>query len=128
MTSTNTHTSVPNPDDPSPSLEYTNRFQEMLNSDPLPSWEDFNSLLDEYILFIRKSVHVDNIPPRTAPRQDSPDNPKFIQSLYRRNRRRAVRKVIGENTVPCPLNPQDLSNHFFKSAPLDFDLSIYDDW
>lgn len=117
-----------NPDDPSPSAEFTQKYHEMLQSDPLPSREDFTTLLAEYIQFIQKSVHVDK-PPQTATyKQDSPDNPKFIQSLYRGNRPRAIRKIIKENTTPCQLNPQELSAHFYEKSPLPFDLSYYDDW
>lgn len=100
----------------------------MLNTDPLPSWEEFTTTLEDYILFIQKSVHVDSPAPPPTYKQDSPQNPKFIQSLYRRNRRRAVRKIIGENTVQCPLNSKDLLDHFFKASPPEYDLSIYDDW
>lgn len=118
---------IPDPDDHDPD-EFTIRFQEMLRSDPLPSWESFLSLLDKYISFVQKTVHVDTPAPSVIHKQDSPDNPKFIQSLYRRNRRRAVRNVIGENTTPCPLNPQELSAHFYPLNPADYDTSIYNNW
>lgn len=48
--------------------------------------------------------------------------------MYRRNRRRAVRKIIGENTKMCYEDPDKLEQQFFNANISDCDLSIYDDW
>lgn len=55
-------------------------------------------------------------------------NPKYIQALYRRNRRRAVRKIIGDKTQQCNEDPNALADHFYNSALLTCDNSIFDDW
>lgn len=82
--------------DPPPSAPFNGKFKLML-AKTHATWEEFSSLLDEFISFSCDRV---NIPKESNAdyvfRQDNPDNPKFIQAFYRRNRRCAVSKVIGE--------------------------------
>lgn len=101
----------------------------MLEENSPSTWEEFNTLLTEFINFSRQYVKIpsDEVAD-PLPRQDSPDNPKFIQALYRRNRRRAIRKVIGENTKQCDEDPNALAEHFFNSNPKEVDNSVFDDW
>lgn len=56
------------------------------------------------------------------------EDPKFIQALYRRNRRRAVRKVIGECTKISTEDPNLLAEHYFNNSIPDSDLSLLDNW
>lgn len=57
-------TPIPNPDDPSPSSVFAERFEALLAVDVSPTWEEFNSLLDEYIAFSKSHV---NIPKESEP-------------------------------------------------------------
>lgn len=100
----------------------------MLNMDPLPSSESFNEVLQDFIKFSQSHVNLKEPVPVTEYTQDNAANPRYIQALYRRNRRRAVHKVMGERTRMCTEDPNALVEHFFNSQQAEFDLSIYDDW
>lgn len=86
---------LPHPDDPPPSHKFNLKFKEFLEADNLPPWEEFTTVFD-FIAFSRKKMKIKDPPAATTVfKQQNVENPKFIQALYRRNRRRAVRKVIG---------------------------------
>lgn len=120
-------TFINNPDNPPTSHEFYHKFKKN-NSDPLLTWESFHELKNQFIKLSQDHVNLKDPVPSTEYRQQNPANPKFIQALYRRNRRRAIRKIVGEGTWMCGENPNDLANYFFNDNQPDYDLSIYDDW
>lgn len=99
----------------------------MFAEDSTATWEEFSSILDEFISFSRDHVTIltESIADPVF-RQDNPKKPKFIQALYRRNRRRMEQKVIGENTGQCNVDPNLLADHFYNMDPIECDNSIYD--
>lgn len=120
---------IPHPDDPPPSHPFNLKFKEMLDADILPPRENFENLLDEFINFSKLKVKIKDPPVPTATfTQQNVEDTKFIQALYRRNRRRAVRKVIGECTKICTEDPNLLAQHYFDNSIPDYDLSLLDNW
>ena len=51
--------------------------------------------------------------PYSALRKVNPRNTSVMQRLYKRNRRRAVRLIMGDTQGTCELDPEILAEHFF---------------
>lgn len=83
----------PNPDNQSPSPAFNDKFKAVLSAS-LPTWEEFNSLVHEFVNFsqVHISLKKDDIRPAIF-KQDNPLNAKYIQTLYHRNCRQGVWKV-----------------------------------
>ena len=117
---------TPNPDDPSPSADFLKKFKSILISDSVNEWEAFTSLLDDYIRFAQKRVKLPEDKESRTFRKPNPRNKTFIQRLYKRNRRRAVRLILGQAQGNCDLDPEELAEHFFPLSDFCPDLSILD--
>lgn len=120
----------PNRDSPSSSASFLDKFKYMLSATVLPTWETFESFIDEFVNFSQGHVNLkkdDEVPPAIF-KQDNPLNPKYIQALYCCNRHCAVRKVIGENTKACTVEPNLLADHFYNKESVESDNTIYDNW
>lgn len=100
----------------------------MLNSDPLPSRDSFNELLQEFIKFSQTHVNLRDPVLVSEYTQINAANPKYIQALYRRKRRRVVRKIMGGKTRMCTEDLNELVDHFLNAQQPEFNLNIYDDW
>lgn len=104
---------VPHSGKISHSYEFEAKFVEILTSDPLSDWEHFAALIDEYIVFAKNTAKIIGPGDAQLPSADNSKNPKLIQSLYHRNRRRGIRKVLGETSQSCSIEHAALANHFF---------------
>ena len=117
---------LPDPDAPSPADIFLDRFRDLSRNFSLANWNDFESLVDEFISFAQKHNGIksnDSIPFKSKPNNST--NPSFIQRLYRRNRWRAVR-LIREDTKPqCDVSVDALKKKYFSSSTPDTDLTVY---
>ena len=56
----------------------------------------------------------------------NPKNPRFIQRLYRRNRRRAVRLIMSDSQQKCDIEPKVLASHFYPEGEnFSPDLNVF---
>lgn len=49
---------IPNPDDPPPAAPFNEKFKLMFAEDSTATWEEFSSILDEFISFSRDHVNI----------------------------------------------------------------------
>lgn len=87
----NQNKNIPHPDDRPPSYEFNTTFKGMIDSEILPPWEDFETLLNNFINFSKDFINIKDPPEMTTIfKQQNVENPKFIQALYCQKRQRAV--------------------------------------
>lgn len=121
---------IPNPDEKAPSDPFINPFKQILTDYAEDRWADFEHLVNEFITAAQKKVKVYGPPPArpaTTSNQYTQDqvDPSFIQRLYRKNRRRAVRKVLGHSQNSCKISHERLKEKFFPTSTPPVDLSVY---
>jgi hypothetical protein len=46
----------------------------------------------------------------------NPEDPKWIQKMYKRNRRKAIRTVLGEEGKRCEIDKETVETHFTRTA------------
>jgi hypothetical protein len=67
-----------------------------------------------------------NINNSTRPRPN-PEDPKWIQKMYKRNRRKAIRTVLGEEGKRCEIDKEIVETHFTRTAARKpCDVRIYE--
>ena len=117
---------IPNPDAASPSDPIILKLRDISRDFSNDNWAAFEALVAEFTELAQKVNNIqvsDNSVFKSKP--NNKDNPAFIQRLYRRNRRRAVR-LIKENTQSqCSVDPELLKAKFFVEATPSPDLSAY---
>ncbi|XP_035229971.1 uncharacterized protein LOC118201920 [Stegodyphus dumicola] len=106
------------PVEPQPSSPL-DHFHERLDAfsavDLSAHWDDVLSVLDD---IYKTAAEVVRLPPPTdtpTGLRNSPppcNDPKFIQKLYKRNRRRAVRLLTEGDSARCSISRQDLQDYF----------------
>ncbi|KFM74131.1 hypothetical protein X975_08840, partial [Stegodyphus mimosarum] len=111
-------------------MPFKPRLLSILREGPLPHWREFEECLADIISFAQDHL---KLPPRasaTAP-SSTPQvatDPKSIQRLYRRNRRRAVRLIVQGDSPRCPLDCLTVYDHFTSTEPPRFtDASLFAD-
>lgn len=95
-----------------------------------PNWQYFTQLLDSISAVISDMV---KLPPRrernnmVRSRIHPSGDAQFVQKLYRRNRRRAIRTILEGPTSGCEL-PKNRVEEYFREAwgPAYFNPSFYD--
>lgn len=108
-----TEDDVTDPDRPSPSQEYINYFQNILDNWDGFSWEQFEAKLEAFVEFGQKHVNLKAWSEGyIKPPPPNPKDPRVIQKLYRNNRRRAIRLITENDTPRCNLTSDEITNHF----------------
>ncbi|XP_070385020.1 uncharacterized protein [Dermacentor albipictus] len=89
-------------------------------------WARFENILDRAIAAATKHLRLPVGDSRQSRRREvNPDNPQQIQTLYRRNRRRAVRLITEGPSQLCPIDPHALQDHYSNLwSPTPVDTSI----
>jgi len=105
------------------------RLRHILRSDASDdNWLDFENLMQEATQCAAEMVKLPEISTGTTTgkrRADIEDAP-YIQKLYRRNRRQAVRLITQGNSEPCAIPTTQLQDHFTETwARRDWDTSMY---
>lgn len=122
---------IPNPDEKSPSDIFIDRFKDILANFSDVRWDKFELLVKEFTESAQKKVKVYGPPPdrpvtnTNQYTQDQIDR-SFIQRLYRKNRRRAVRKILGHEQISCKVSHSRLIEKFFPTATPPVDLSVFE--
>ena len=115
---------VVDPDSASPSEEFIKKFRSFFN-DENAQWETIRQTIEEYTEFVQSLCKVRIDSSFKGRRLQNPKNPRFIQRLYRRNRRRAVRLIMNDSQPQCELEPTTLAKHFFPDGSLSPDPGIF---
>ncbi|KAH6920974.1 hypothetical protein HPB50_028035 [Hyalomma asiaticum] len=84
------------------------------------------AILDRAKAAITEFLQLPNQGSQQAPRcKVNPDNPQHIHSLYRRNRRWAIRLIAEGPLQLCPINPGTLHSYFSTFwSPTGVDMSL----
>ncbi|CAL8068543.1 unnamed protein product [Orchesella dallaii] len=90
------------------------------------NWTEFNRVLEEITTAARVELKIE---PRdeTKPREIvQVEDCKYMQKLYRRNRRRAIRLITEGESTPCPVPPPEIEEFFrARRAPKTMDPDFY---
>ncbi|CAN7979393.1 unnamed protein product, partial [Ixodes persulcatus] len=114
-------------DDSSVLSEHTKKLRRLLTSAPnADNWAEFGSILDDAISVVATTVKLPAATAEGRPRREvNPQNAQQIQSLYRRNRRRAVRLIAEGPSTLCPIPPDELVAYFTTVwAPKEADTTL----
>ncbi|XP_070382703.1 uncharacterized protein [Dermacentor albipictus] len=89
-------------------------------------WALFENILDRAIAAATKHLRLRVAYSRQLEmREVNPDNPQQIQTLYERNRRRAVRLITEGPSQLCPIDPNAMQDHYSNLwSPTTVDTSI----
>ncbi|XP_027850614.2 uncharacterized protein LOC114129936 [Aphis gossypii] len=118
------------PDDTTPLHAFRERFTD-LNKQPCSEagWSRFVELVDE---MTAEAAVIAKLPARPEGRNSGrgtaidPNDAKEIQSLYKRNRRRAVRVILSGEGQSCEVAVPEVEKHFTRTwAPSTCDTSIF---
>ena len=117
---------IPNPDAASPSDGLILKLRDLLRNYHEDNWEVFEGLVNEFTELAQKTnnIRTDSYNVLKS-KPNNRDNPAFIQRLYRRNRRRAVRLIREETQSQCSVDAQLLKDKFFDETPPTPDVSAY---
>ncbi|XP_035232577.1 uncharacterized protein LOC118204356 [Stegodyphus dumicola] len=123
--------SAPPPDTPedldSPLAHFRSGLVQLLSCDLSTNWRRFEEILDDIISEARD--HLKLPLPSARPPPSSPisaSDPRAIQRLYRRNRRRAMRLITEGESQKCPLDRTSVFDHFSSQAsPYLIDSSVF---
>lgn len=115
----------PDPNNIIASDQFVNRLKDMLAGYTPDRWNEFNSLVEEIIAAAQEHVKIKDKETTFTIRNGDPRDPTTTQRTYRRNRRRAMRTVKGEQNKYCNVNIDDLREKFFNNESPQPDLSIY---
>ena len=99
-------------DDKSQIHEFLPQLNEILRSGTSEeNWTRFEGILEEVTL---KAQELVKIPVRRGSQKptERPEDPRWIQKLYKRNRRKAMRLVLGEENRKCEIPKEDVTTHF----------------
>jgi len=116
-----------------PPHEFRERFA-ALNREPCSEdvWSRFVALVDEMTAEAAVIVKLPVRPGGGASgnrTEIDPTDAKGIQSLYKRNRRRAVRLILSGEGQSCRVAVQDVEDHFRGVwAPSTCDIEIFPGW
>lgn len=103
--------------DESPSAPFTSKFRDILANFNDESWPTFCAELEDYILFAQKHAKLPPPAENGATRKEAnPHNHRDIQRTYKRNRRQAMRLILGDNLRRCELSLDDIIAHFNDAA------------
>lgn len=114
------------PDEETPSDPFINKFLSISHEYDPDKWPQFEELLTEFINAAKTHVKLDKVidASRPPPTQHVND-PTFIQRLYRRNRRSAIRKIVQGDNVQCKVPHADLIEKFYNMPQFSPDTSVY---
>lgn len=115
----------PNVNDDPASEEFVDRLKQLMASYSDDKWEEFESLVEEVTTAAQAHVKIKNVETTFQIRNGDARDPTSTQRTYRRNRRRAMRLVKGEQNSYCRVQVEDLKKKFFSDVFPEPDLSIY---
>jgi hypothetical protein len=97
--------------------EFLPRLQDVLTSGTSDvNWERFQETLREVTERVKAIVKI-RVHHSTVRRLNiNPEDPKYIQKVYKRNRRKAIRTILGEDGRRCSIDRQVVENHFKETA------------
>lgn len=107
--------------------KHTKKLRRLLPRAPdADNWAEFESILDDAISMVATTV---KLPAATSEgrlrREVNPRNTQQIQSLYRRNRRRAVKLFTEGPSTQCPIPPDELEAYLTAvRAPKEADTTL----
>lgn len=116
----------PNVNDDPASEEFIDRLKNLMASYSDDKWEEFEALVEEVTTAAQVHVKIKNIETTFQIRNGDARDPTSTQRTYRRNRRRAMRLVKGEQNSYCKVQVDELKKKFFIDEFPEPDLSIYD--
>lgn len=118
------------PDTSSPSEPFVDRFKDILNDFTDDKWALFEATVNEFVEDIQKTykIKVNNNNNNRPPPPQNPHDPTFIQRLYRRNRRSAIRKVLEKPFAQCNIAHEILKAKLFTPITTTPDTSNYNDY
>ncbi|XP_068086091.1 uncharacterized protein [Anabrus simplex] len=76
------------------------------------NWQSLRKVTEDAQLLVKIPVHQGDY---TQKKKD-PENPKYIQSLYRINRRKAMRLILGDEGRRCNIDNKIVTQHFRETA------------
>ncbi|CAL8079908.1 unnamed protein product [Orchesella dallaii] len=90
------------------------------------NWDEFNTILEEMTASARTELKIQPRSNSTARAPAQIEDCKYMQKLYRRNRRRAIRLITEGETTPCPVSPPAVEEFFRnRRAPKHMDPTFY---
>lgn len=108
--------------------DHTRRLRQLRTEPASPeAWDQFTSILNDAIDVAARTVKLPEATPEGGSRREvNAENPKQIQALYRRNRRRAVRLIVEGPSSLCPIPISTVEAHFTAAwAAREADTSIF---
>lgn len=118
-------TTAPEPDEKSPSDHFMEKFKYILHNYTEEKWPLFEDTIEKFTKDIQATYKIKiKSTNKQAPPQN-PHDPTYIQRLYRRNRRSAIRKVLDNNSEQCNIPHEILKQKFFTPTGKIPDTSIY---
>lgn len=93
---------------------FSSHFNSLLNQEN-PNFTEFQSLVEDFTLCVKKELNFKTDPGHGAPRPPkviSFDDAKAIQRLYRKNRKKALRIIYDDPSDFCDLDPELVANHY----------------
>lgn len=108
--------------------DHTRRLRQLRTEPASPeAWDQFTSILNDAIDVAARTVKLPEATPEGGSRREvNAENPKQIQALYRRNRRRAVRLIVEGPSSLCPIPIATVEAHFTATwAAREADTSIF---
>lgn len=114
------------PETEGPSDTFVDSFKKILDEYDPNQWDNFISTLDEFVAKAKEHVGIgEDINHNRPPPVNYPNDPVFIQRLYRRNRRSAVHKILFDSSSHCRLAHSSLIEKYFNVPTKVPDLSVY---
>ena len=78
------------------------------------NWTEFEALMEETVKEVRKRAKIKDPEPKAnrVRKKPKPNDAKFIQRLYRDNRRKAVRLITDPDPVYCKIPKAEVEEHY----------------
>jgi len=101
-----------------PHVAYKDTFDGILSSPRSDdNWKDFEKILAEAIEDVRNLEKIKELEPRMSRmtnKKPKTDDTRFMQRLYKQNRRKAVRLIVDPNPSFCTIPKTEVFEHFSR--------------
>lgn len=124
---------VPDEGHPSDCLEPFVPLLDAIAARPIDpsSWSDVCAAVGSMTVSAQQTLSIsigDADAPPVRRRRTNPDDPRVLQGVYRRNRRMAMRAVLGSDSPFCDLPVATLHDYFLEArSPKTFDASLLEE-
>lgn len=122
-----TNMNLRDPTDVPASEKFVDRLKDMYKYYSDNKWEEFESLVDEITKDAQKFVKLDKFTAAgTKKKEIEPHDPIAMQRLYRRNRRRTMRVLQGEQNTSCPIAHNLIKDKYYTQRSPSADFTVFD--